>query len=487
MSSSRLWFRRALGACVLALIALAPASAQQAASGKIAPVASLRLRGEAWNWFGDEPGGDYQYVGALARLGLEQRRKDVEWRIEFAAPALLGLPDDAIAPAPQGILGHGGNYYRGNDSSTSAAGLFPKQAYLRARTSDGRWAARLGRFEFAEGSEATPANPTLAAVKRARVAQRLIGPFGFTHVGRSFDGVEVQFGGGATRMTLMGAFPTTGVFDRAGWGWVDDVALGYGSLTTRGLGPADRSEFRLFAMHYRDGRDLVKTDSRPLAVRQVDRDLIAVTTVGGHYLQLVPTAAGPIDLLVWGAGQFGDWGMLDHSGYAGVAELGWQPAILKGLKPWIRVGGYTSSGDDDNTDGSHGTFFQGLPTPRGYARFPFYALMNLQEVSASLTLRPGSKTTIRADVRGLRLAQENDGWYVGGGAFQDNDFGYATRPSSGLAGLATLVDGSADFRVNSRWTISGYAGYAIADGVVKAIYPRESNGWLGYLELEWRW
>lgn len=472
---------------VLALVAPATSRAQPAGVGKVTPIASIRLRGEAWNWFGDQPGGDYQYLGALARLGLEQKRKNVEWRIEFAAPALLGLPDEAIASAPQGILGHGGNYFRANDSATSVGGFFPKQAYFRARTTDGRWALRLGRFEFADGGEATPVNATLAAVKRTRVAQRLVGPFGFTHVGRSFDGVEVQYGSGATRVTLMGALPTTGVFDGDGWGWVDDVALGYGSLTARGLGPADRSEFRVFAMHYRDGRDLVKADNRPLTVRQADLDPIAVTTVGGHYLQLLPTASGPIDLLVWGAGQFGDWGRLHHSGYAAAAEFGWQPAILKGLKPWIRLAGYTSSGDDDNADGSHGTFFQGLPTPRGYARFPFYALMNLQEASASLTLRPGSKTTIRADVRGLRLARDNDGWYVGGGAFQDRDFGYAVRPSNGRAGLATLVDVSADFRINSRWTISGYAGQAMAGGVLQTIYPRESNGWLGYLELEWRW
>jgi len=49
------------------------------------------------------------------------------------------------------------------------------------------------------------------------------------------------------------------------------------------------------------------------------------------------------------------------------------------------------------------------------------------------------------------------------------------------------VDLSADFRLNSHWTISGYGSYAVAHGVVKMIYPNESNGWLGYLELEWRW
>jgi hypothetical protein len=478
--------------CALAsLFLITPAFAaaqQQPATGKITPLASVRLRGEAWNWFGDHAGGDYSYFGAIARLGLEQKRRNFEWRIEFAAPALLGLPDDAIAPAPQGLLGQGANYYKANDNATEAVGVFAKQAWLRFKTDDGRWQARLGRFEFSDGAETTPANGTLAAVKRTRLAQRMIGPFGFTHVGRSFDGIDLQYGRGATRVTLMGALPTTGVFDVDGWGWVDDVALGYGAVTTRGLGTADRSEFRLFGMYYRDGREeVVKVDNRPLAARQADQEAVNVNSVGGHYLQLFPTGSGPFDLMLWGVYQFGTWGALDHAAWAAAAELGWQPGILKGMKPWLRVGGFAGSGDDDNTDGTHGTFFQGLPTPRPHARFPFYNLMNLQEASVSLTLRPGTKTTIRTDVRGLRLAEKNDGWYIGGGAFKDNDFGYAARPSNGWAGLATLIDLSADVRLNSHWTISGYGSYAVADGVVQTIYPSQSNGWLGYLELEWRW
>ena len=54
----------------------------------------------------------------------------------------------------------------------------------------GAQSIRVGRFEFLDGSEATPANATLAAVKRDRVVQRLIGNFGFTDVGRSLDGVQ---------------------------------------------------------------------------------------------------------------------------------------------------------------------------------------------------------------------------------------------------------------------------------------------------------
>lgn len=474
------------GLAVLAVTPV-PGHAQQDDPGAVKPVASVRVRGETMDWFGDASGGKYSFLGAYARLGLEQKRSWFEWRVEFAAPVLLNLPDSAVDPAPRGLLGHGANYYRANDNETSAAGVFPKQAYLRLKTEDGRWQGRVGRFEFADGAESVPANGTLAAVKRSRIAQRLIGPFGFTHVGRSFDGAELQYAAGATRITAMGAMPTEGVFDVDGWGRVEHVVVGYGSLTTRGLGAADRSELRLFGVYYRDARAVTKLDNRPLSVRQADTDPVAITTVGAHYLQFIPTEVGPVDLMGWGAWQTGSWGMQDHGALALAAELGWQPDGLGWIRPWLRAGYYLGGGDTDAADDRHETFFQLLPTPRVYARFPFYNMMNVEEASASLTLRPGSKTTLRADLRGLRLQDPADGWYIGGGASDDAGFGYAARPSGTNRGLATLIDLSADIRVDRHWTVSGYASHAAARQVIKNIYPTQPNGWYGYLELEYRW
>lgn len=456
----------------------------------VTPVASFRIRSESIGWFGSATGGDYSFVGALARLGLEQQRSRFGWRIEFAAPVLLGLPSDAATPAPGGLLGQGANYYRANGNETNSAAVFLKQAYLRLRTADQRWQARAGRFEFMEGAELIPANPTLAAVKRTRIAQRLIGPFGFTHVGRSFDGADLQFTRAKTNLTLMAGLPTAGVFTTDGFGHVAEgagaVGLGYGALTTPGPWGADRGEVRLFAIYYRDSRPTVKVDNRPLAARQADQGAIAVGTVGAHYLQILPTASGPIDLLGWGAYQFGTWGRLDHRAAAGTAEVGWQPKVAPGLRPWLRVGYFRGGGDGDPADGTHGTFFQILPTPRPYARFPFFNLMNLEDLSASLTLRPGTRTTVRTDVRRLRLANGADGWYLGGGAFAKDDFGFAARPSNQFQNLATLADLSVDVRIGSQWTVGVYGARASAGRVIEAIYPTRPSGWFGYLEAEYR-
>ena len=480
MMSARPAAARAVAAAVL-LVAPGALAAQP-----ITPVVTVRVRGEAMNWFGDAPGGAYSFLGAIVRLGLEQQGRRFGWHLEFAAPILLGLPADAIDPAPRGLLGLGANYYKANDNSTSAASLFLKEGYLRARTPDRHWQGRLGRFEFTEGAEVMPANPALAAVKRSRIAQRLIGPFGFSHVGRSFDGLDLEFNQGKTNLRLVAGFPTTGVFRTNGWGHLSGVVVGYGALTAPGPFGAEWGEFRLFGMYYRDGRKLLKTDNRPLADRQTDQDPIAVGTFGAHYLQSVSTRAGPVDLLAWSALQFGEWGRLDHRALAGTVEFGWQPDLAPGVRPWVRVGYFRSSGDRNPEDGTHQTFFQILPTPRVYARFPFFNLMNLEDLSASLTLRPGTRTTFRADVRKLRLSNRADGWYVGGGAFAKDDFGYAMRPSNQLQNLATLLDLSLDVRVAPRWTVAGYGAHAKAGPVIETIYPAQPGGWYGYLEVEYR-
>ena len=452
------------------------------AAGEVVGQGSLRVRGEGWNWFGEEDGGKYAYVGSLTRLGAGQQWESIGWSLEMARPALIGLPDDAVAAAPRGQLGVGPSYRAANDDESTTAGIFLKQGFLRVGSVPGRpgHGARLGRFEFAEGTEVAPANATIAAVKRDRVAHRLLGNFGWSHVGRSLDGGHYGYTAPRWNATAVVARPTQGVFDVDGWGGLD-VGVAYGAATLR-----DRADLlgegRLFVLHYLDRRDLVEVDNRPLAARQADSAELDVTTFGGHYIGLV----GGADLMLWGAGQVGGWGSLDQRGWAGAAELGYQPGEVGGLRPWLRVGHFRSSGDSDPTDGTHETFFQVLPTPRIYARTPFFHLMNLTETFGSVVLRPSSRVTVRGDVRVLGLSASQDLWYAGGGAFETDTFGYGGRPSGGGSSLARLFDLSVDLRATSALTVTGYAGVADGGEVVEGIYGAGEAGF-GYVEVEYRW
>ena len=445
---------------------------------------SLRTRLESWQWFEPAAGDNtYAYAGALARVAAFGQAGTVGWRVELAAPFLLGLPDDAVAPAPGGQLGAGASYWQANDSSGNVAGLFLKQAFLRLGkpVAQGGHSLRAGRFEFVDGAEVMSPNATLASMKRDRVAHRLIGNFGWSHVQRSFDGVQYSYDRAGSNRTVVAVRPTRGVFDANGWGELD-VALLYASASRA----TQNSDWRIFASTYDDYRDPapVKSDNRAAAVRAADAGDVVVHTLGGHYLRSVPSSAGNLDFMVWAAAQLGDWGALDHRAFGLTVEAGLQPDI-ESLKPWLRASYTKTSGDGDAADGRHETFFQVLPTPRLYARFPFYNLMNLEDAALSLIVRPGARLTLRAEAHSLRLSESADLWYAGGGAFESETFGYAGRPANGASDLATLFDLSADLRVTDNVSVNAYGAWARGGAVAERIYG-DADARLFYLELELR-
>jgi hypothetical protein len=234
---------------------------------------------------------------------------------------------------------------------------------------------------------------------------------------------------------------------------------------------------------YRDGRNnVVKVDNRPAPVRAADNQNIQISTVGAHYLKSFDMGQGTGDLLLWGALQGGDWGTQSHSANALAIEAGYQPKNSK-LKPWLRAGYYRGSGDKNPADGRHNSFFSVLPTPRIYARFPFYNQMNNEDLFAQLYLRPNPKLTVRSDFHSLRLSSANDLFYSGGGAFQDNTFGYAGRPNpSGAKSLANIIDISVDYALNPETTLTFYVAQASGKSVINSIFPSGSNGRYAYIE-----
>jgi hypothetical protein len=265
-----------------------------------------------------------------------------------------------------------------------------------------------------------PKDATLAALKRDRIAHRLIGNFGFSDVGRSFDGVLYSLNRSKLNLTVFAARPTRGVFQVDGWGELN-VNVFYGALTGQLRGKSNSGEWRVFGLGYNDYRSgVVKTDNRPLAVRTADRAHINIGTYGSHYIQTVRSSLGTVDLLFWGVLQNGSWGQLTQGSGALAAEAGWQPPVLGAIRPWLRGLDY-GSGDGNET--AHRTFFQVLPTPRVYARLPFFNMMNNRDAFGELILRPSQAVTIRTDVHSLALGNHNDLWYTGGGVFQPWTFG----------------------------------------------------------------
>lgn len=465
---------RLLGSATRALVCLFGvfgAHAQNAAPeplklGGVTVSGSVRARVYGWDWFHANTGeSTYAHSGNLLRIAFSQAHESWDWTAEFAAPVLLGMPANA--------LGLGANYRAANDGAANAAMIFPKQLHVRFTRLGGSRSnvLKIGRFEFSDGSETAPRSATLAALKRDRINQRLLGSFGWSDVGRSFDGFHYAHAGAKGNFTLIGAVPTRGVFQVDGWGW-NRVVFGYTSYTRSWGKGRHAADTRVFALYYNDFR---RVAAQP-----------RITTFGGHTVHAIDTRAGALDVILWGAGQTGRWGAQLHRARAIDVEAGLQPKILPGVKPWLRAGYFDGSGDGNPNDRTHGTFFSVLPTPRPFARFPFFNTMNNRDAFGILILRPHAKLTVSGEFHALRLSNANDLWYAGGGVFQPWSFGYTGRATGGRRSLANLYDSSVELRLNRHATFNGYFGYAQGKAAMAALFPRGAGGKFGYLEATYK-
>jgi hypothetical protein len=445
-----------------------------------------RSRVDAMQWYAATPTTEtYGFVESLVRIGVAQHIKRWDWQLELAAPSDIDLPTDAVSSVTaQGQLGLGGTYYASNTNNSNPAAAFLKQGFARYHFAGTGNSLRLGRFEFFDGEESQPKNAGMAWLQTNRIAQRLIGNFGFSTAQRSFDGAEAHFGSGSYDITAMAARADQGVFNMNGNPELN-VDLQYLAFTKSSF--KDHLLVRAFGMDYHDGRTgLTKTDNRALAIRAADHKNIRIGTYGGDAVATAPLGSGRADLLFWGALQTGQWGALSHGAGAAAVEGGFQFAKVP-TTPWLRGGWFRSTGDNSATDNQHNTFFQILPTARVYAQFPFYNLMNSSDEFVQLIDKPTKKISLRSDLHWLKLTSANDLWYQGGGAYDNKVFGYTGRPANSQSSFASMLDASVEWQVAKPVTMTVYYAKSFGKSVIGAIYPTTKNAQYGYVEFVYRW
>jgi hypothetical protein len=479
------------------LLALGQAAAQDIPSwrDRITFSVSDRVRGEFVDWFGPpafQPSPDdptvkipvapdaerYNFFANRFRAGVRALLPYVELNFQFQYTELANVPDDASLTPPIGNLGTGAIYFANTRHSPQGEPVF-KQGTLTVR---GRGVtATFGRFEYRDGLEVVPADATLAVLAKTRIAERLVGPFEFTNVGRAFDGIRLAYDTPDWNVTAMGSRPTQGGFEVSANRELDIELAGL-AWTLKRLANAPPLSARVFYLYYRDSRDdTVKVDNRPPATRMTDRDPISINTIGANAITAIDAGPGIVDALLWGALQTGTWGRQTHGAWAWAVEGGYQLPRVPAA-PWLRAGWNRSSGDARPGDGHHRTFFQLIPTARTYARLPFFNLMNSSDAFLELQLRPHERVLIRSDVHWLRVTEGRDLWYSGGGATSNTFFGYAGSPADGAHVLATLADISITVVLHQRLTVEGYYGHAFGGSVVGKTFPgRDAN--YGLLEM----
>ena len=477
-------------AAVSETVAATPAAAP-AASAPTPPAHPVtfsiyeRARNDNWKWFAAPPYSDrYSYIQSLLRISVAQRIDRWDWQAELSQTWVGPLPNDSVsAVTAQGQLGLGATYYASNTNDTQPAAAFFKQGFLRYSAAPDK-NIRLGRFEFFDGTETHPKDSTVLWLQNNRVQQRLVGNFGFSNAQRSFDGIDAHYGSGDWDLTAMAGRADQGVYNMNGNPElnVDIQYLAFTRIAAHG-----RIVARAFGLGYHDGRPgITKTDNRPLAVRAADHKNIRLGTYGGDLIATQPAGPGTFDFVFWGALQDGNWGALTQSAGATALEGGYRFTTVP-TTPWFRGGWWRATGDENPADGKNNTFFQVLPTPRVYARLPFYNLMNSTDSFVQVVDKPYKSWDLRSDLHWLDLTSGKDLWYLGGGAFDTRVFGFTGRPANGHTSFASVYDISSDWQATKNVGLNFYYAHGWGKSVPSAIYPTDRTIQLGYGELIYRW
>jgi len=477
-------------AAVSETVAATPAAAP-AASAPTPPAHPVtfsiyeRARNDNWKWFAAPPYSDrYSYIQSLLRISVAQRIDRWDWQAELSQTWVGPLPNDSVsAVTAQGQLGLGATYYASNTNDTQPAAAFFKQGFLRYSAAPDK-NIRLGRFEFFDGTETHPKDSTVLWLQNNRVQQRLVGNFGFSNAQRSFDGIDAHYGSGDWDLTAMAGRADQGVYNMNGNPElnVDIQYLAFTRIAAHG-----RIVARAFGLGYHDGRPgITKTDNRPLAVRAADHKNIRLGTYGGDLIATQPAGPGTFDFVFWGALQDGNWGALTQSAGATALEGGYRFTTVP-TTPWFRGGWWRATGDENPADDKNNTFFQVLPTPRVYARLPFYNLMNSTDSFVQVVDKPYKSWDLRSDLHWLDLTSGKDLWYLGGGAFDTRVFGFTGRPANGHTSFASVYDISSDWQATKNVGLNFYYAHGWGKSVPSAIYPTDRTIQLGYGELIYRW
>src|SRR5207249_3279304 len=206
--------------------------------------------------------------------------------VQFQHTVLDDVPVSSPTPA-----GPGGPYFA-NTKRGFQEQAWLRQGWVRAEDLFGVKGAGVvvGRQLWRDGLEAPALDANLLWLKRHRIAERLIGPGDYTHIGRSLDGGQVHWDTDWLNVSGFGFQPTSGGFEIRAGRPIEGVQLGGLSATLKDSPRFPSSDARLFWIYYSDHRRLIGSsectamnskpsppsgmcllDNRPDKMRKADR------------------------------------------------------------------------------------------------------------------------------------------------------------------------------------------------------------------------
>ena len=256
--------------------------------------------------------------------------------------------------------------------------------------------------------------------------ERLVGAFDWNNMGRSFDAARLRWynaWGNVDAFAGMPVVPRDDQFDMPNnqeW-----LSGGYATLT-----PVPKTIVEGYFLARNASRSAISFVSDPQFPQPTARDIY---TVGGR-LKSKPGELCDFDYTLEGAYQFGDFAStataarLDQDAFMFCGLGGYTFSEVWG-KPRLGVEYDYASGDDNATDGTHGTFDNLFPTNhKFYGGMDFFSLQNIQDLGVNLALKPMQRLSIALMGNAFWLADTHDYLYSVNGAPRTTG-GYGIHPS----------------------------------------------------------
>ncbi len=293
----------------------------------------------------------------------------------------------------------------GSETSTASneKNLDLHQGYLTVKNLAGPLTMTLGRQEMIFGDS------------------RLVGNFGWSNIGRSFDGVRLTYIPGSIRMDLWAAMskqfgtnvgadpafvPTSAVPSVSN----RDTQQFYGLYTTVNTGTV---YLEPYVMYLKDTGNIGTSQiTDPLAPAQ-DRVTLGLRIdgkVAGDSLDFTGEAAYQTGTMA----ARGTTPESDISAYAFAVKAGYTVPIT--VKPRIGIEYDMASGDDNLSDDKFKTFENLFPTNHiHYGYMDYVGWRNMQDLRFSLGIKPTPTSGVSLDYHRFSLAEKADHWYRASG------------------------------------------------------------------------
>jgi hypothetical protein len=309
-------------------------------------------------------------------------------------------------------------------TATSTRNLDLHQGYLDVRlTETDTVSLRVGRQELKYGDE------------------RMIGPFGWDNVGRSFDGVRLRAARGRATVDVFAAREAN-VIDP-----VDSTTDGsdlYGVHAQ--WAPRAGAEYETYWLEW--DAHLASAGEAPMTAGTSRVDAFGVR---------VRERRGAWDGVVEAALERGRIGGDDLEAHAAAVQAGWSAG--RGVTVRVFAGYDYATGDDDPADGERGEFFNFFPTNHPhYGYMDYEGWRNLRSPYAGVSVRRG-RHTAQAKAHRFDLDEPRGPWKSAGGTILGSD-------PAGASGRR--VGSEVDLTWKFAWT-----GHAAVEAGVSRFRPGE--------------